>query len=57
MSTSGVFAIAAIATYAKRSVAVVDIGGAFLNASMTTGVPIHMRLDKLMTGFIDTESS
>ena len=30
----------------------VDIGGAFLNASMTTGVPLHMRLDKTMSNFL-----
>jgi hypothetical protein len=28
---------------------VVDIGGAFLNAEMKTGVEVHMRLDKVMS--------
>jgi hypothetical protein len=35
-------------------VAVVDIGGAFLNADMGKDVPVHMRLDKTMTGFMTT---
>jgi hypothetical protein len=28
---------------------VVDIGGAFLNAEMKTGVDVHMRLDRTMS--------
>ncbi len=51
LSTSSVFTLAAVATYEKRPVAVVDIGGAFLNADMGKTVPVHMRLDKTMTGF------
>ena len=31
------------------SASVVDIGGAFLNADMTTGVPEHMRLDQTIS--------
>lgn len=52
VSTSSVFTLAAVAAYEKRSVAVVDIGGAFLNADMGKTVPVHMRLDKTMTGFL-----
>ena len=52
MSTSAVFTIAAVCTYEHRHAAGVDIGGAFLNASMTTGVPVHMRLDKTMSDFL-----
>ena len=52
VSTSAVFAIAAICAVEKRHAAVVDIGGAFLNASMTTGVPVHMRLDKTISDFL-----
>ena len=52
VSTSAVFTIAAIYTHERRHAAVVDIGGAFLNASMTTEVPVHMRLDKTMSDFL-----
>jgi hypothetical protein len=52
VSTSAVFTIAAICAHERRHAAVVDIGGAFLNASMTTGVPVHMRLDKTMSDFL-----
>jgi Reverse transcriptase (RNA-dependent DNA polymerase) len=31
---------------------VVDIGGAFLNAEMKTGVPVHMRLDRAMSDLL-----
>jgi hypothetical protein len=49
-ATSSVLSIAAIAAAEFRFVMVVDIGGAFLNASMkSTGVPVHMRLDRIMT--------
>ena len=54
VSTSAVFTIAAICAFEKRHAAVVDIGGAFLNASMTTGVPVHMRLDKTISDFLIT---
>ena len=49
VGTSSVFSILAIAAYEKRSGAVIDIGGAFLNADMGTGLAVHMRLDKNMT--------
>jgi Reverse transcriptase (RNA-dependent DNA polymerase) len=44
-----VFTILAIAAHEGRKAAVVDIGGAFLNAEMKTGVPVHMRLDRVMS--------
>jgi hypothetical protein len=48
--TSSVFAIAAIAAFEGRIVEVIDIGGAYLNASMKpTGVLVHMRLDPLIS--------
>lgn len=52
LSTSAVFTIAAISAHERRHVAVVDIRGAFLNAHMTAGVPVHMRLDKTMSDII-----
>ena len=52
VSTSAVYTIAAICAHEHRHAAVVDIRGAFLNAHMTTGVPVHMRLDKTMTDMI-----
>lgn len=52
VSTSAVLTIAAVCAHEQRHAAVVDIGGAFLNASMTTGVPVHMRLDKTMSDFL-----
>ena len=50
--TSGVFTVISIAAHERRHAAVVDIGGAFLHADMTTGVPVHMRLDKTMSDFL-----
>ncbi len=45
--------MAAMAAREKRVVATVDIGGAYLNASMTeSGVIVHMRLDKVMTSIL-----
>ena len=49
VSTSAVFTILSIAAYEGRKAAVVDIGGAFLNAEMKTGVDVHMRLDRTMS--------
>ena len=49
-ATANVFAMAALAAREKRVVKTVDIGGAYLNASMAeSGVIVHMRLDKIMT--------
>lgn len=52
VSTSSVFAIIAIAAHEKRSTAVVDIGSAFLNADMSAGIPVYMRLDKTMSEYM-----
>ena len=49
VSTSAVFTILSIAAHEGRHAAVVDIGGAFLNAEMKTGVDVHMRLDRTMS--------
>jgi hypothetical protein len=48
-ATSSVFTVAAIAGAEGRSVMVIDIGGAYLNADMGTGIIVYMRLDKAMT--------
>ena len=49
-ATANVFAMAALAARERRTVATVDIWGAYLNASMVeSGVIVHMRLDKVMT--------
>ena len=52
VSTCAVFTILTIAAHEGRRAAVVDIGGAFLNAEMKTGVPVHMRLDPTMSELI-----
>jgi hypothetical protein len=45
--------MAAMAAGEKCVVATVDIGGAYLNASMIeSGVIVHMRLDKIMTSIL-----
>jgi hypothetical protein len=49
-----VFTLASIAAYEKRSVAVVDIAGAFLNASMEESITVHMRLDRTMSDSLIT---
>ena len=46
------FTILSIAAHENRGVAVIDIGGAFLNADMDTGLPVHMRLDRNMSGMM-----
>jgi Reverse transcriptase (RNA-dependent DNA polymerase) len=52
VSTSSVFTILSIAAQEGRKAAVVDIGGAFLNAEMKTVVPVHVRLDRAMSGLL-----
>lgn len=52
VSTSAVFTMLAVAAHEKRHVAVVDISRAYLNADMSLGVPVHMRLDRTMIMFI-----
>jgi hypothetical protein len=49
VSTCPVFTLLSLAAHEGRSAAVVDIGGAFLNAEMKTGVEVHMRLDATMS--------
>ena len=44
-----VLVVCAIAAYENRKTATVDIGGAYLNADMMTGVTVHMMLDKRMS--------
>ena len=50
-ATANVFVMAALAARENRVLATVNIGGAYLNASMVeSGVIVqHMRLDKVMT--------
>ena len=49
VSTSAVLTVLSIAAYEHRSASVVDIGGAFLNAKMKTGIPVHMRMDQTIS--------
>ena len=44
-----VLLVCAIAAYEHRKTATVDIGGAYLNADMMTGITVHMMLDKRMS--------
>jgi hypothetical protein len=49
-STTSVMAIAAIAARKRRSIMVIYIGGAFLNADITSmEMKFHMRLNKMLT--------
>ena len=58
VSTCAVFTLLSIAAAEQRHIAAIDIGGAFLHASMETGVNVHMRLDKTMTQLLlEIESS
>jgi hypothetical protein len=52
VSTPAVFTLLSIAAHGGRKAAAVDIGGAFLNTEMKTGVPVHMRLDKAMSDLL-----
>ena len=49
VATSVVMIVFAIAAHGNRRAAVVDIGGAFLNATMTTRINVYMRLDRTMS--------
>ena len=42
----------AIAAYEHRLGTVVDIGGAYLNANMDTGILVHMRLDQTISSLL-----
>ena len=50
VATSSVFTLLSIA--AHEGIAVIDISGAFLNADVTTGLSVHMRLDRNMSGIM-----
>ena len=52
VSTSAVFTMLAVSAQEHRSCAVVDIGGAYLNAHMDIGVKVYMRLDRTITDFM-----
>lgn len=52
VGTSSVFTLLCIAAHEGRRVTVIDISGAYLNADMNTGLTVHMRLDKNMTGMM-----
>ena len=52
VATCSVFTLLSIAAHDGRSITVIDISGAFLNADMTTGLPVHMRLDRNMTNIM-----
>lgn len=52
VGTSSVFTLLCIAAHKGRKIAVIDISGAYLNADMNTGLAVHMRLDKNMTGMM-----
>ena len=47
-----VLLVCAIAAFEKRKTATVDIGGAYLNADMMTGIIVHMMLDKRMSDML-----
>jgi hypothetical protein len=49
VSTSAVLTVLSVAAHEHRKAAVVDIGGAFLNADMDTGILVHMRLNATMS--------
>ncbi len=52
-STTSVLAVAAIADCEGRLVTVMDIGGAFFNADITsTGIKVHMRLIRVLTDML-----
>jgi hypothetical protein len=57
VATSSVFATAAIAAAEGRHVMAIDIGCAYLNAPMATGVQVHMRLNADMTTILQSISS
>jgi hypothetical protein len=53
VSTTSVFLVAALAAKEKRTVAVVDFPGAYLNSEMPKdGKKVHMKLDQYMTGVL-----
>ena len=51
-ATASIMAIAAIAAKEGRHVRTMDVGGAFLNAKMDTGVTVHVRLSGYVAALI-----
>jgi hypothetical protein len=52
-STTSVLSVVAIVAGEGRSVTVMDIGGAFLNADITgAGIKVHMRLNRVLTSIL-----
>ena len=54
VSTCAVMTVFSIAAHERRSASVVDIGGAYLNADMSTGIDVYMRLDPTMSKMMIT---
>lgn len=52
VSTSAVLTVLGIAAHEKRSITVVDITGAYLNADIGKEVTVHMRLDQLISSMM-----
>ena len=46
------FTLLSIAAHENRTITVIDISGAFLNADMDTGPAVHMRLDRNMSNIM-----
>ena len=52
-ATTSLLTVASIAAAENRTILIIDIGGAFLNASMLpTGVTVYMRLNALMSSIL-----
>ena len=52
VSTCSVLTVLSIAAHEGRFTATLDVGGAFLNAKMITGVVVHMSVDPTLTAMI-----
>ena len=52
VSTCSVLTVLSISAHEGRFTAVVDIGGAFLNADMDTGITVHMSLDATLSSLL-----
>ena len=50
--TSSVYTLLCIAAHEGRKVTAIDISGVYLNTDMDTGLTVHMRLDRNMTGMM-----
>jgi hypothetical protein len=52
-STTWALTVAAMAAFEGRSVTVIDIGGTFLNANITsTRMKVHMSLNRVLTAIL-----